>query len=145
MSSIIDVKFLRLVREPSIEAAVHRWVARIEELTDIQRADITVELSGRSRVTVHVTIASVGRAGQIAAATRLDAYVAVSDAFREIRRQLVESAVASCDTSQNATTQALDTWSVLAVALELPVERGPIEPEDPRRESLAALDGIQHA
>lgn len=86
----IHVAFHGLPRDPSLEAAIHRWVARLEGMnTGLQRADVTVEPLGRRRTSVSVYVGALGGVTPQAATSHVDAYVAVSDAFREVRRQLL--------------------------------------------------------
>lgn len=93
MTSYIDVKFKRTDRNPSIESAIHRWVARFEAMRfQVQRAAATVEPSGRNRTTVRLALALADGTARTATTTHTDPYVAVSDAFRAVRHQLLEAA-----------------------------------------------------
>jgi len=77
-------------RDGSLEAAVHRWVARLEWTPiEVHRAEVMIERVGRRRTAVRVSIGSVTGAAPTAATSHADAYVAVSNAFREVRRQLL--------------------------------------------------------
>jgi len=91
----IHVAFHGMPRDPSLEAAIHRWVARLEGMNArVQRADVTVEPLGRRRTSVSVFVGAIGGVTPQATTSHVDAYVAVSDAFREVRRQLIGRATA---------------------------------------------------
>lgn len=93
MTSYIDVSFQRIDRNPSIESAIHRWVARFEAMRfEVRRAVAIVEPAGRSRTAVKLTLVLANGASETAVASRTDPYVAVSDAFRLVRRQLLAAA-----------------------------------------------------
>ncbi len=90
MTSYVDVNFQRIARDPSIESAVHRWVARFEAMRlEVRRASAIVEPGGRGRTTVKLTLVLADGASRTADATRPDPYVAISDAFRSVRQQLL--------------------------------------------------------
>jgi ribosome-associated translation inhibitor RaiA len=95
MTSYIDVNFQRIGRDPSIESAIHRWVARFEAMRfEVRHALATVELTGRNRTTVHLTLVLANGVLRTVDATRPDPYVAVSDAFRLVRQQLLAASAA---------------------------------------------------
>jgi ribosome-associated translation inhibitor RaiA len=89
MQPYIQVSFPGSQRDPALEAAVHRWVARLEsEMEDALRLEVMIDRSGRRRTSVDLTLcASDGP--RTAATSHKDAYVAVSDAFRALRMQLL--------------------------------------------------------
>lgn len=90
MTSYIDVNFQRVDRNPSIESAVHRWVARFEAMRfEVRRAVATIAPGGRGRTTVQLTLVLADGTSRTVDATRPDPYVAVSDAFRSVRQQLL--------------------------------------------------------
>jgi hypothetical protein len=90
MTSYIDVNFQRIDRDPSIESAIHRWVARFEAMRfEVRRAAATVEPAGRHRTAVRLALVLADGTSQTAATSHVDPYVAVSDAFRLVRRQLL--------------------------------------------------------
>jgi len=90
MTSYVHVKFHRVDRNPSIESAIHRWVARFEAMRfEVRRAVATVEAPGRNRTTVTLTVVLANGIGRTVVSTRPDPYVAVSDAFRSVRQQLL--------------------------------------------------------
>lgn len=90
MISFIDVCFQGLDRNPSIESAIHRWVARFEAIRfEVRHAMAIVEAAGKHRTTVRLTLVLANGATRTEEATRTDPYVAVSDAFRLVRQQLL--------------------------------------------------------
>jgi ribosome-associated translation inhibitor RaiA len=91
----IHVEFYGMPRDPSLEAAIHRWVARLESMSvRVQRAEVAIEPVGRRRTSVQVYIGALDGVAPQATTAHADAYVAVSDAFREVRRQLLSRATA---------------------------------------------------
>jgi hypothetical protein len=96
MSPHIDVKFVRMPHDPSVEASAHRWVDRIRWTNvEIERADITIERSGWRRIAVRLTLVLAGRRMLTAAVSHTDVYVAVADAFRDARKQALGHASAA--------------------------------------------------
>jgi hypothetical protein len=90
MNPYIRVNFQRIDRNPSIESSIHRWVARFEAMRfEVRRAVATVEPTGRSRTTVHLSMTLADGTSRSVVSTRTDPYVAVSDAFRSVRQQLL--------------------------------------------------------
>ena len=90
MNPYIHVSFQRIDRNPSIESAIHRWVARFEAMRfEVRRAIAVVEPAGRNRTTVHLAMVLATGASRTVTTTHTDPYVAVSDAFRSVRQQLL--------------------------------------------------------
>jgi hypothetical protein len=90
MTSYVDVNFQRIDRDASIESAIHRWVARFEAMgLHVQRATADVEPSRRNRTTIRLMMVLADGSSRTATTTHIDAYVAVSDAFRLVRHQLL--------------------------------------------------------
>ena len=86
----IEVSFPGSPHDPALEAAVHRWVARLEPaIEDAVRVDVKIDRSARRRTTVGLTILGGSDGPRTAATSHQDAYVAVSDAFRAVRLQLL--------------------------------------------------------
>lgn len=95
MHTPTEITFHHLETSAAVEAAVHRWVVRLEHVDDrLDRCAVRIEpthrtlLGGRDFI---VTVAAdlPGGAAFAAQATHLDIYVAVADAFRAVRRQLL--------------------------------------------------------
>ena len=90
MQPYIQVVFPRSERDPSLEAAVHRWVARLESIiVDAVRVDVLIDRVSRGSTMVGLTVCGGAEGTRTAATRHKDAYVAVSDAFRALRQQLV--------------------------------------------------------
>jgi hypothetical protein len=95
MTPYIAVAFQRIDRNPSIESAIHRWVARFEAMRfEVRRAIATVEPAGRNRTAVTLTLLLADGVARRVATTHVDPYVAVSDAFRLVRQQALAAAPA---------------------------------------------------
>ena len=91
-----EITFHDISHSDAVEAAIQRWVARIERLSDrIVRCEVRVEQPHRSHrqgrpFEVHVVL---GIPGHDIASSRIrheDVYVAIADAFRATRRQLLD-------------------------------------------------------
>jgi len=90
MQPYIQVTFEGMTHDPSVEASVHRWVARLESASrPIHKASIAIERAGRRCTAVCLKLELVDGTAPTATASREDAYVAVADAFRAARRQLL--------------------------------------------------------
>jgi ribosome-associated translation inhibitor RaiA len=91
----IETTFRDMPPSPALQAAAERWVARLEHLSDrIVACHVLIEKPHRhplhgSPFQINVVLTVPG--GQIAVSnqTSLDAYVALADAFRAARRQLL--------------------------------------------------------
>ena len=91
MQPYITVWFRGLANDLSIEAAVHRWVARLEATTlDIWKAEVAIERVGKQRVVVSVML-DLADGRQVATAAHDDVYVAVAEACRTVRKQWLAS------------------------------------------------------
>lgn len=89
MTSYVDVTFRGIPKDPSVEASIHRWVARLEAMRiEIQRAYITVEPSGRHRTMVSVTVLLTNGSMPTTTTVHVNTYVGVADAFRAVRHQV---------------------------------------------------------
>lgn len=90
MQPYIQVEFPGSQRDASLEAAVHRWVARLESvIADAVRIDVQIARVGRTGTSVGLTVCGGTEGTRTAAKSHKDAYVAVSDAFRALRQQLL--------------------------------------------------------
>jgi sigma 54 modulation/S30EA-like ribosomal protein len=90
MTPYIEVSFSGLEPDPSVESAIHRWIARLEAMPiEIQRARVRLEPSGRRRIMVSVTLTLMDGIARAAATIQADVYVGVADAFRAVRQQML--------------------------------------------------------
>jgi ribosome-associated translation inhibitor RaiA len=90
MQPYIQVSFPGGPRDLALEAAVHRWVARLESaIEDALHVDVKIERVGRRATSVGLTLSGGAGGSRKAATSHKDAYVAVSDAFRALRQQLL--------------------------------------------------------
>jgi len=93
-----EVTFHNLEHSDAIELAIERWIARLDGCNDhITRCDVTLgqpHRSHRNGRSLEVTV-KVGMPGSepiISHTAHEDPYVAIADAFRAARRQLLECA-----------------------------------------------------
>ena len=92
-----EITFHEVPQSDSVEASIQRWVARLENLNGrIRSCHVFVEQPHRRQRTgsdfeIHVRLEVPGL--EIAASRNHheDIYVAIADAFRAVRRQLLES------------------------------------------------------
>ncbi|MGE0399203.1 MAG: HPF/RaiA family ribosome-associated protein [Kofleriaceae bacterium] len=95
MSIPTEITFHELDPSPAAEAAIERWVARLEQVHDrILHAHATVTVPhrhGRHReFEVHLKLDISGAEIVTRLARHEDVYVAIADAFRAARRQLLD-------------------------------------------------------
>ncbi len=91
-----EVTFHELEHSDSVEAAIHRWVARLEHVHDrIVRCAVKVEQPHKSSrhgraFEVHIVLEWWGENIATSRHRHADIYVAIADAFRASRRQLID-------------------------------------------------------
>jgi hypothetical protein len=95
MQPYIQVTFDRMDHDPSVEAAARRGAPRLESTAAIKGAFIAIEHEGRRRTGVRLRLALADGSASTTAAAHEDIYVAVADAFRAARRQLLARAAAA--------------------------------------------------
>jgi ribosome-associated translation inhibitor RaiA len=89
------VMFRDLPPNPSLQAAAERWVTRLEQVSDrLVGCHVSIEKPHRHRLQgalFQVNVVLVTPGAHIAVTNQLnqDAYVALADAFRAARRQLL--------------------------------------------------------
>ncbi len=90
MHSFIEVTFHELEHDRSVENAVHRWVARLEGTQlEVRHARVRLERIGRRRTSACLELSLSGDRTAIAATAHEDAFVAIADAFRAARQQVM--------------------------------------------------------
>lgn len=96
MSIQTKITFHEIPHSDAIEASIHRWVARLEHVSDrIVRCEVRLEQPHRSHrqgreFEVHVVLQIPGNDVASSRIRHEDPYVAVADAFRAARRQLLD-------------------------------------------------------
>ena len=86
----IDVRFLRRAPDPSLASSVHRWIARFEAMHfEVAGASIAIESASRGAMSVCLTLSLTNGQSSAAATSHPDPYVAICDAFRAARRELL--------------------------------------------------------
>jgi ribosome-associated translation inhibitor RaiA len=92
----ISTTFRDMPPSASLQAAAERWISRLEAVHDrIVGCHVTIERPHRhhahgSPFQIHIAIAVPGANLAVSHQTSKDAYVAVADAFRAARRQLLD-------------------------------------------------------
>ena len=92
----IKITFRGMPASPSVEAAVERWVRRLEHVCDrIQHCSVVIDSHRHPHFEVRLGVAVLGQpvivVGGPGIAARANVYVAVSDAFRAGRRLLIDA------------------------------------------------------
>jgi len=93
MQPYIEVKFERMSHDVSVVASAQRWVARLQSAgISIRGAFLTIEAARRG-TKVCLKLEHTCGSASTASTARDDVYVAVADAFRAARRQVLECTV----------------------------------------------------
>lgn len=91
-----ELTFHEIPHSDAVEAAVQRWVVRLEHLHDrIVRCHVKIEQPHKSQrhgreFEVHVVLEIPGNDIAVSKVRHEDIYVAIADAFRAARRQLLD-------------------------------------------------------
>lgn len=102
----IDITFRDMPPSPALTDAINEWAAKLEKVFPLQRCAVTVEMPHkhqRQGRAFHVTVAITVPGHEIAVSRdsgktiHEDAHLAVADAFRAARRQLIDFAAARRD------------------------------------------------
>lgn len=99
----LEIKFRGMSPSPSVEASIHRWVARLEHKFDrIQRCSVMVALPHHhqrhgNHFHIHIELTVPGHHIEVSRDPEHepgheDVYVALADAFHAARRQLQDHA-----------------------------------------------------
>ncbi len=92
MASDVDIRFHRMPRDASVEAAIQRWVARLEGANvEIQRARVTVAPATRQRTKVSLMLELANGSAPTTKTKSPDTYVSVANAFRKLRVRLLRA------------------------------------------------------
>jgi ribosomal subunit interface protein len=88
-----EITFHQLDHSDAVEAAVQRWIARLEHLSErMTKCSVTLDQPHKRRRhggEYHVSIVLEVPGAELAAThDHVDVYVAIADAFRALRRQL---------------------------------------------------------
>lgn len=90
-----DITFRGMSRSPALEATIHEWVGKLEHISPVDRCSVVIEMphkhqrQGRTfRVRLDVVVP--GKSISVNRPESDNAYLALADAFRTARRQLVD-------------------------------------------------------
>jgi ribosome-associated translation inhibitor RaiA len=92
----ISTTFRDMSPSASLQAAAERWVGRLEQVYDrIVGCHVTIEQPHRHHAhgapfQIHISLAVPGTTLAVSHQASKDAYVALADAFRAARRQLLD-------------------------------------------------------
>jgi ribosome-associated translation inhibitor RaiA len=90
-----DITFRDMSRSPALEATIHEWVGKLEHISPVNRCSVVIEMphkhqrQGRT-FRVRLDVAVAGRSISVSRPDNGNAYLAITDAFRTARRQLVD-------------------------------------------------------
>lgn len=98
MQTPIDITFRDMTPSDTLEAWIREWAAKLEHVHPIQRCTAVVEIPHKHQrhgtpFQVHLTISIPGHEVSVTRGSRAeyqDPYLAVADAFRAARRELIE-------------------------------------------------------
>ena len=89
-----EITFHDIPHSDSVEASIHRWVARLEHVHDrIIRCSVKIEQPHKRQgreFEIHVVLEWWGENIATSRHRHEDIYVAIADAFRASRRQLLD-------------------------------------------------------
>lgn len=93
----IEVTFRDMTPSPALDLKVREWVGKLEHVVPIQRCTVVVETPHKHQrhgtpFQIHLSIAIPGHQVTVTRGARAeyqDPYLAVSDAFRAARRELL--------------------------------------------------------
>ena len=94
----ISTTFRDMPPSPGLQAAAERWVSRLEQIHDgIEGCQVIIERPSRHPLQsapfqIRITVAVPDGKVAVSHQANKDAYVALADAFRAARRQLLEHA-----------------------------------------------------
>jgi ribosome-associated translation inhibitor RaiA len=92
----LDITFRGMATSPALVATINHWAAKLDAQFAIQRCAVTFEQPHKHRqhgvdFTIHVTVTIPGHEIAVRrAGSQGNPYVAVADAFRAARRQLID-------------------------------------------------------
>lgn len=94
----IEITFRDMPSSSALEASIHEWASRLERVAPIQRCTVVIERPNKHHrhgmpFQISLTVSTPGREIVVSHADRAeheDPYLAVSDAFRAARRQLLD-------------------------------------------------------
>jgi hypothetical protein len=98
MQTPIEITFRNMQTSSGLEASIRDWAQRLEHALPLQRCKVVVEMPHKHRHTgtpfqVHLTVSIPGHDVAVTRGERpeyQDPYLAVADAFRAARRELLE-------------------------------------------------------
>jgi hypothetical protein len=95
MQTPLDITFRDMTPSPALVTDIEEWTRKLEAMFPIQRCTVIVEKPQKHRFaffTIHLTITIPGHEVAVSRSDRQarDAYLAVAEAFRAARRQLVD-------------------------------------------------------
>jgi hypothetical protein len=91
----IDITFRDMTPSPALETAIREWALRIEHVLPLQRCAVVIEMPHKHRrhglpFQVHLSMTIPGHSVSVTRGQAREPYLAVADAFRAARRQLLD-------------------------------------------------------
>lgn len=92
----LDITFRDMAASPALATNIETWAHKLESLFEIQRCAVVLETPHKHRhrgvdFTIHLAITIPGHEVVVTrAGSQTDPYLAVADAFRAARRQLID-------------------------------------------------------
>jgi len=89
-----EITFRDMARSEALESSVREWTGKLEQLCTIDHCNVVIEMPHKHQrhhtFRVQVTITVPGRTIAVCRPTFDDAYFAIAEAFRTVRRQLID-------------------------------------------------------
>ena len=91
----MEITFHDMAASPALESSINEWTAKLEHINPLQRCAVTIDMPhkhhrhGRT-FRVQLTVTLPGHAIAVTRTGHDNAHLAVSDAFRAARRQLID-------------------------------------------------------
>jgi hypothetical protein len=90
-----DITFRDMAPSGALEASINEWISKLEHITPVQRCGVVIEMPHKHhrhgpKFRVRLDVAVPGRSISVSRPEHDSAHLAVADAFRAARRQLVE-------------------------------------------------------
>lgn len=95
-TSFIDVSYVGREPDASLEATIHRWVARMAAIhIDITHVNLRVERAGWRSTKIALDVLLGDQSHGTAETRHVDSHAALSDAFRAVLHRLTAPSAAS--------------------------------------------------
>ncbi len=90
-----DITFRDMAPSPALAASINEWITKLEQVSPVERCGVVIDVPHKHhrhgpRFRVRLDVAVPGRSISISRPEHDNAYLALAEAFRAARRQLVD-------------------------------------------------------